>query len=812
MTDEQKPFDQGLSAEIEHLRFRLQAARIGTWDFNPASQLFYGNHRCQELFGFLDTETVTLQQLFEHVHPDDRKRVNEFMQQMLTTPSDELVEIQFRVSDASNPPLRWLQCVGKAYFDQQGAPLRLSGIVQDITAQVQQGENLATSERLNQLAAEVTDVATFQLRLADGHLVYQPQLARILTGQEDRQFDQHTLVNFIHPDDRPIRERAYADGLRTGKIRFEVRFIWADESVHWIRMQGIYINDASGQPQEVVGLVLDITEQVLTRQRLEDSEARMRSIVESAPFPIGVYVGRQMQIQLANQSIKDVFGKGDDVIGKLYPELLPELANQKIFEQLDSVYTTGIPFHAKTQRVDIVVDGKLQPYYFNYSFTPLYDASGKIYGVMNTGAELTDLVLAKQQVEKAEASLRGAIELAELATWSIEIKTGIFTFSKRFMDWLGFSEATKTMDEAYNPLPDEYRQSVADAIEAVIQPGSSGLYRNEHPIINRLTGQVRIISTQAQVFYDDAGEPITLTGTAQDITVQRQLQIALEHQVQERTEELEAANEELAAINEELAATNEEYAATNEELEEANQLFSRSNDNLQRFAYVASHDLQEPLRKVQQFGDLLKSQYATQLGDGIGYLERMQAAASRMSNLIKDLLSFSRISTKQDASALVSLNSVLNNVISDLDLRIQETGALVTVDLLPRIQGDKSQLEQLFLNLLSNALKFRQPNTAPLILVKARTVPVNELPPSIKPARLTPNYYQIDVSDNGIGFDEKYVDRIFQVFQRLHSKSEFAGTGIGLAICEKVVANHGGAITAHSKPGQGATFNLYFPI
>ncbi|QMW04395.1 PAS domain S-box protein [Spirosoma foliorum] len=812
MTDEQKPFDQGLSAEIERLRFRLQAARIGTWDFNPASQLFYGNRRCQELFGFLGTETVSLPHVFEHVHPDDRKRVDEFIQHMLTAPSDELVEIQFRVSDTSNPSSRWLQCAGKAYVDQQGAPLRLSGIVQDITAEVQQRENLATSERLNQLATEVTDVATFQLRLADGHLVYQPQLARILTGQENRQFDQHTLVNFIHPDDRPIRDRAYADGLRTGKIRFEVRFIWADESVHWIRIQGIYINDASGQPQEVVGLVLDVTEQILTRQRLEDSEARMRSIVESAPFPIGVYVGRQMQIQLANQSIKDVFGKGDDVIGKLYPELLPELAGQEIFEQLDSVYTTGIPFHAKTQRVNIMVDGKLQPYYFNYSFTPLYDASGKIYGVMNSAAELTDLVLAKQQVEKTEASLRGAIELAELATWSLDVKTGIFSYSARFMDWLGFSEATKSMDEAYNPLPDEYRQSVADAIAAVIQPGSSGVYRNEHPIINRLTGQVRIISAQAQVFYDDAGEPITLTGTAQDITVQRQLQIALEHQVQERTEELEAANEELASINEELAATNEEYAATNEELEEANQLFSRSNDNLQRFAYVASHDLQEPLRKVQQFGDLLKSQYAAQLGDGIGYLERMQAAASRMSNLIKDLLSFSRISTRQDASSLVSLNSVLNNVISDLDLRILETGALVTVDPLPRIQGDKSQLEQLFQNLLSNALKFRQPNVAPLILVSTRMVPANELPPSVKPTRQTPNYHQIDVSDNGIGFDEKYVDRIFQVFQRLHSKSEFAGTGIGLAICEKVVANHGGAITAHSKPGQGATFSLYFPV
>ncbi|MVM36607.1 PAS domain-containing protein [Spirosoma sp. HMF3257] len=812
MTDEQKPFDQDKTAELERLQFTLQAAGIGTWDLNSSNQLIRWNDRCQELFGFSGKAVLPFQQALERIHPDDQERVFVAQQEAFANHLDGLLDIQFRTLETPGHPSRWLQCKGKTYFNQQGEPVRLSGIVQDVTTLIQQQAHLAASEQLNQLATEVADVATFRLRLTDGTIDYQPILAKILTGLETTQYDHSTLTNFIHPDDRPIRHQAYTDGLLTGRVRYEVRFIWQDGSIHWVRMQGAYVFDEARQPQEVIGLVLDVTDQVLARRKLEESEAQIRSLVESAPFPIGVYVGRQMQIQLANQSIKTVWGKGDDVIGKRYAEILPELASQSIYEQLDRVYMTGIPFHAKNQRVDLTVDGKLQPYYFNYSFTPLYNAEGEIYGVMNTAAEITDLVVAKQQVEKTEASLRGAIELAELATWSMDVKTGVFSYSNRFMGWLGFSESTKSMDEAYNPLPDEFRQSVADAIAAAVAPGSSGLYENEHPIINRLTGQVRIIHAQAQVFYNADGEPVTLSGTAQDITAQRQLQLALEHQVQERTEELEAANEELAAINEELAATNEEYATTNEELEEANQLFSRSNDNLQRFAYVASHDLQEPLRKVQQFGDLLKSQYAAQLGDGIGYLERMQAAASRMSNLIKDLLSFSRISTRQDASSLVSLNGVVSTVLGDLDLRIQETGALVTVDSLPRIQGDKSQLEQLFQNLLSNALKFRKADTPPLVRVSAYIIAATELPPSVKPNRVTATYHCITVADNGIGFDEKYVDRIFQVFQRLHSKTEFAGTGIGLAICEKVVANHGGAITAHSKPGQGATFSLYFPL
>ncbi|QDK80899.1 PAS domain S-box protein [Spirosoma sp. KCTC 42546] len=812
MTDEQKPFDQDMAAELERLQFTLQAAGIGTWDLNSSTQLVRWNDRCQELFNFPGKDTLPFQQVLSRIHPDDQDRVNAAIQQALTAQSDGLYDVLFRTLGTDHTPSRWLNCKGKAYIDQAGVPQRLSGIAQDVTLQIQQQAHLATSEQFDQLANEAAGIGTFHLHLATGYLTYKALLAKILTGQETTRFDHTKLTSFIHPDDRSIRQKAFADGLLTGKIRYEVRFIWQDDSVHWIRMLGTYIFDESGNAQDVIGVVQDITDQVLSRQRLEDSEAQMRSLIESAPFPIGVYVGRQMQIQFANQSIKSVWGKGDEVVGKLYSQILPELANQNIYDQLDSVYSTGTPFHAKNQRVDITIDGKLQPYYFNYSFTPLYNAAGQVYGVMNTAAEITDLILAKQQVEKTEAALLGAIELAELATWSLDIETGIFSYSKRFMDWLGFSESTKSMDEAYNPLPDDYRQSVADAIAATVAPGSSGYYENEHPIINRLTGQIRIIHAQAQVFYDTDGKPLTLTGTAQDITTQRQLQLALEQQVQERTEELAATNEELSAINEELAATNEEYAATNEELEEANQLFSRSNENLQRFAYVASHDLQEPLRKVQQFGDLLKSQYASQLGDGIGYLERMQAAASRMSNLIKDLLSFSRISTRQEVSSLVSLNGVLSTVLSDLDLRIQETGALVTVDSLPRIHGDKSQLEQLFQNLLSNALKFRRTDRPPLVHVRAQLIATNELPLSIKPTRITSNYHRIDVSDNGIGFDEKYVDRIFQVFQRLHNKSEFAGTGIGLAICEKVVANHGGAITAHSKLGQGATFSLYFPI
>lgn len=261
----------------------------------------------------------------------------------------------------------------------------------------------------------------------------------------------------------------------------------------------------------------------------------------------------------------------------------------------------------------------------------------------------------------------------------------------------------------------------------------------------------------------------------------------------------------------------QELTASNDALSKANTLLSRSNENLQQFAYVASHDLQEPLRKIQQFGDLLKNQFAALTEQELVYLERMQSAASRMSTLIRDLLSLSRISTQRDEHVAASLNDTVNMALIDLDLMIQETSATVQVGSLPVFAGDHAQLRRLFQNLVSNALKFRRKDEsgkliAPLIQINAHHIRDIDLPSSVKPVRIATAYHRIDVTDNGIGFEEKYLDRIFQVFQRLHGRTEYDGTGIGLAICEKIAANHEGVIWASSQLGAGSTFFVYLPV
>jgi light-regulated signal transduction histidine kinase (bacteriophytochrome) len=230
---------------------------------------------------------------------------------------------------------------------------------------------------------------------------------------------------------------------------------------------------------------------------------------------------------------------------------------------------------------------------------------------------------------------------------------------------------------------------------------------------------------------------------------------------------------------------------------------ARSNDELQQFAFIASHDLQEPLRKIKTFGDRLKATCGDAFTpQGRDYLERMQNAAQRMQSLIEDLLTLSRVTTRAQPFVSVDLAQVAQEVLSDLEVAIQQSDAHVEVGELATITADPLQMRQLLQNLIGNALKFHRQQEPPF--VKIYTEATRALNGS--------EFCQIIVEDRGIGFDEKYLGRIFNVFQRLHGRSEYEGTGIGLAICRKIAERHNGSITATSILGHGAKFIVTLPM
>jgi signal transduction histidine kinase len=252
--------------------------------------------------------------------------------------------------------------------------------------------------------------------------------------------------------------------------------------------------------------------------------------------------------------------------------------------------------------------------------------------------------------------------------------------------------------------------------------------------------------------------------------------------------------------------------AITSELEDKIDELNRSNKELEEFAYVASHDLQEPLRKIQSFGDRLVLKHEQHLDeDGKFMISRMQNAASRMQLLINDLLAYSRLSQKDHHKMeKTNLQTLISHVRNDLQVLIDEKKAIIKTDALPIINATPSQMHQLFQNLLNNSLKFSKKNVLPVIEIKYSLVKGSDVP-HVRATQESNLFHRIMIADNGIGFDKKYLEKIFVIFQRLHGKLEYSGSGIGLAVCKKIVESHNGYLTGDSSEGNGATFTIYLP-
>lgn len=664
------PFYPEFRAETERLHFAMEAAGVGVWEVNMATNEVEWDDRCRDLFGLAKDNRIPYIKAIQYIHPDDIESVNTAVQKALKGENNGKYDMRYRTIGADDGKLRWVHFSGNAYFDEKGNVTRFGGIAQDITG---------------------------------------PTLA---------------LLN--------------------------------------------------------------------SQRALQQSEYRFRTVIESAPAGIAVFIGRDLIIDMPNQVFVEILGKGPDIAGKPLSVVLPELQNQPFLQILDNVFTTGEIFRAYDAPADIVHNGKLTTRYFNITFSPLFDNEGKVYAILDISIDVTEAALNRKKLEEAQKVLEDAVELAKLATWVINPEDGRVEYSGRMKSWLGISEEGRSVDRGIDSLPANQREEVKKALLWAMNPKSGGVFDLEYGIINQQNGRERVIHSQGRAFFNESGKPVKLIGVSQDVTQQRNIRLALEHQVQLRTEELDAANEELHAINEELHATNDELARLNDQLE-------LSNENLQQFAHVASHDLKEPVRKIKTFLGLIEADPATTLSTKTkSLLERVYVASDRIFAMINGVLAYSTVDASGHAIAKVDLQKIITQVTQDLEVLVEQKKVTIDYGNLPEIEGAEVLLYQLFLNLVSNSIKFSKPDVPPVIKISSE--PIDD------------KFTKITVEDNGLGFAPHQADRIFNMFSRLHSKDKYEGTGLGLALCKKIVQRHGGSIEASGVLGKGAVFIIRLPL
>jgi PAS domain S-box-containing protein len=473
---------------------------------------------------------------------------------------------------------------------------------------------------------------------------------------------------------------------------------------------------------------------------------------------------------------------------------MPEIRDQAFPELLKKVYKTGITYTAQDALVKLTIDGELKDRYMDFSYKALPHFKEDKGAVLVMATDVTEKVLAKRQLEESERNLRHVIEQSPVAMCLFRGPKFVVELSnERMFDIWGRSKEEIIGKPIFEGLPEAKDQGFEEALERVYTTGET-FSAYEVPVSLPRNGQLQT------VFLNYVYEPIRngegyiygIVAVGIEVTDLVQARQKIEDVVAQRTRELAEANKALQHSNGELA---------------------RSNKNLEEFAYAASHDMKEPIRKIHVFSDRLKESFAGNLSaTQQHYFDRLKSGAQRMSTLIDDLLSFSQVNVLPIEMQPVDLNDIITQVLQDMEIGIEEKGAIVQIDKLPVINGYPRQLQQAFQNLLGNALKFHKPDEPPRITISSCTVEGSDLPVTLGDNSGQNSYYLIEVADNGIGFKEEEKEKIFNLFTRLHGNAEYKGTGIGLSIVRKIAENHNGFVIAKGESSKGATFQMYLPV
>ncbi|MBP6730626.1 MAG: PAS domain S-box protein [Chitinophagales bacterium] len=645
---------------------------------------------------------------------------------------------------------------------------------------------LQQSEDLYKQAQALTHIGNWSWYIQDDKILWSDEMYRICGLQpQTEEITMEKFISLVHPDDKPMRKQQIMDSLQTMQPPdYTMRIIRPNGEI--VVLQGkSEIVSKDGKPYKMMGTCQDVTSQHRLQKQLEDEKMLAETIIETSIDVIAV-CDKNLQLIAMNKKFEDLFGvKREDALGQPMLKSFPQLQGTDLVEDLQKTLNGEIVHHSDRKFVGI--DRHFESY-----FIPLKDSEGGIFAALTLTHDITDIKKATRQLTKLNTELKTTedryqkmiLEVQDYAILRLSPE-GIIENWNRGAEKIKGYHADEIVGESFSKfyLPAEVANGKPERILNLAR--EHGRAVDEGWRLRKDGSRFWAMVTIAAL-HDDAGDVVGFTKVTRDLT-ERKL----------REAELEQKSKQLVqAYN---------------SLERNNQELSRSNKELSSFGYVASHDLQEPLRKIMMFSQMIEENERKNLSQkGQHMLDKIHAGAQSMKRLIADLLAYSKLQSNETPEELVDLNVIVAGIKEANAEIYAQQGAVIKVGALPKISGVSFQLQQLFENIIGNSLKYAREAVPPVVeittdITSGKIVPHEGVEPNS-------TYYKITIADNGIGFDQQYSQKIFEIFQRLHRNEDYAGTGIGLAICKKIVQNHKGFIEAVGVPNVGATFIIYLPV
>jgi PAS domain S-box-containing protein len=648
----------------------------------------------------------------------------------------------------------WVE-VREAPVVEDGETVAIVGSLTDITARKRAEETLQRREaELTTLVENADDlIVRFDTEL---HYVYcNPAVERQLgvpastflnkspseigTTDEHATFIKRTLRRVLDTGERLVVEERYDTPV--GPKHYQTHIVPE--------------RNRKGEIDSLLAVSRDFTERKRAEEALQQAHQRLKNFFDHSPRLISIF-DREGRYQVVNRALAQSLARPEEqIVGRTFADLLPPDVAATFMRRVERLVEAQAPLVVNDE---VEIEGERR--IFRSLLFPLsQDREGRqIFASM--ASDVTQREAMEQRLRESRERLSLAVEGAELATWDWDLQTGETVRSRRWAEMQGYpyDEIEPTLEFWEEHVHPEDAPGVRAALDAHLE-GRTTHYQAEYRLRTKAGGWKWILDTGKVLVRDEAGTPLRIVGIHQDIT--------------ERKE----AEEQLAR-----------YAAD----------LQRSNEELEHFAHIVSHDLQEPARIVEGYLELLEGRCGGKLDEkAISYIRQARESAARMQQMIRALLNLSRVGRRDQDLAPTDVEALLERTLRALQRAVEETGAEVTHDPLPTVMADEAQLGQVFQNLIANALKFRRESVPPHVHISARREGETWL---------------FAVADNGIGIDPQQADRIFEIFQRLHTWEEYPGTGIGLALSRKIIERHGGRIWVESEPGEGATFYFTLPV